>query len=100
MSCQSYIRLDSSLGPNPGIEVTHPMTILPNVCPECGDVVHGTCEIIPGTAVLHENDDGSFEYSGWTDVCWDGQRSEYVGDQIRVCCEQGHEWLALATDTE
>lgn len=75
------------------------MTIQPAVCPECGGIVHGTCETLPGTAV-QAHDDGSFSYTGWTDVCWDGHRTEYEGKRARVCCERGHEWLAVVDDPE
>lgn len=74
------------------------MTIKPSTCPECGGTVHGTCELIPGTAVLQQSEGDGFEYSGWTDICWDGQRTEYVGGRARVCCERGHEWLAFIAE--
>jgi hypothetical protein len=57
-------------------------------------------ESIPGLARLPFNEDGSAEYAGGTDVCWDGQTT--VRDkqgQVRLMCASGHEWSASMDET-
>src|SRR2546429_272284 len=53
-------------------EVPMSMTITPSSCPECGAQIKGTCDVIPGTARVFQNEDGTFEFSGETDVHWGG----------------------------
>jgi hypothetical protein len=73
-------------------------------CPECGEVAAGTVDLIPARANFEEelSDDGSFEYSGQTDVYWDGQysvgpdgvHSRYVDEPMTLECHAGHQWEA------
>jgi hypothetical protein len=74
------------------------MKIIPSDCPQCGERVYGTADIIPGTALLIENDDGTFDYAGETKVDWDGQTHRTRDDQTIVCCANGHEWMADLDD--
>lgn len=70
-------------------------------CPECGDLAIGTVERLSGRAeVIPLGDDGTTEYSGWTEVWWDEQRTAHQNEDSPespdnlplVCCEHGHEW--------
>ena len=74
------------------------MTITPDSCPQCGAQIKGTCDVIPGTARVFQNHDGTFEFSGETDVHWDGQQTKTEGGKARVICTEGHEFLAELTD--
>lgn len=67
----------------------------PPVCPTCGADIRGTVDTIPAIAELNRFEDGSYEWSGHTEVLWDGQSGEY-DDQGRaeVCCANGHHWCA------
>jgi hypothetical protein len=58
-------------------------------------------ETIPGVALLLFDEDGSAEYQGETDVCWDGQQT--VGDKdgrATLVCPDGHEWPAAMDDAD
>lgn len=62
-------------------------------CPECGQRAIGTVEILAGVAVLNIEDDGSAEYAGSTEVCWNGQRTARgEGGGMLLTCADGHEW--------
>jgi hypothetical protein len=75
------------------------MRFTPDVCPDCGEPIYGTCDMIPGAALLTANDDGTFDYSGETDVFWDGQTTNEAGeDRVWVQCHNGHEWKAAISD--
>ena len=77
------------------------MTITPSVCPECGKQVHGSVDLIPGTAMLEAHEDGTFDYCGETTVHWEGQYSvENEAGLPFVCCEDGHEWGATIEDDD
>lgn len=65
-------------------------------CPKCGKPPEGTVDTLHGLARLTEPDeDGSFEYSGTTDVWWDEQRT--IRDKkgrVLLMCEDTHEWFS------
>jgi len=67
----------------------------PGTCPICGKPARGTVETLSGIAEFSRRGDGEVEYSGYTDICWDGQRT-VVDPQGRVTliCPSGHEWPA------
>jgi len=70
-------------------------------CPECGQQARGTLEAIPGVALLLFDDDGSADYLGGTDVCWDGQKTVRAEDgRVTLVCPDGHDWPAVMDDSE
>jgi len=86
-----------SLTPHRMIEEERTMIrFTPLICPTCQAPARGTVERLTGVALLSEPDaDGRVEYTGWTDVWWDEQRS--VTDKrgrVRLICHAGHEWWA------
>jgi hypothetical protein len=75
------------------------MKITPSVCPECGLDVYGTCDQVASTVLLDQQEDGTFEYSGESEMHWDTSTTETNDNgQCRVCCENGHEWWANIED--
>lgn len=71
----------------------------PDKCPECGQKPRGTADTIPGVAEFVENDDGSFDYCGNTDVFRDGQMTETDEDKrLRLLCPDGHDWYATMSE--
>ena len=62
-------------------------------CPECGQDPTGTVENIPGLAQLTRNEDGSFDYTGDTEMWWDEGETR-TDDQGRVLllCPDNHDW--------
>jgi len=77
------------------------MKITPSKCPKCGEPVRGTVERLTGCAQLFENEDGTFEYDGTTDIWWDEQKTVYAKDgRARVICDNGHDWLATVEDED
>jgi len=69
------------------------------VCPTCGGPPEGSVDLIPGTAMLHQNDDGTFDWEGETEVHWDGQYNIAIApDTMTVQCWQGHEWTTPYTE--
>jgi hypothetical protein len=40
-------------------------------CPACGEQVEGTVEVVSGVATIFQNEDGSYTYSGSSDMDWD-----------------------------
>jgi hypothetical protein len=70
-------------------------------CPECGELAIGTVERLSGRAEFTPlRSDGTTEYSGWTEVWWDEQRTAHQDDTQPesptnlplVCCDNGHSW--------
>ena len=65
-------------------------------CPKCGKPPEGTIDRLMGCAVLDEpNEDGSFDYSGTTEVWWDEQKT--VRDKrgrVLLICPDAHEWYS------
>ena len=77
------------------------MRLNPSKCPQCGQQAKGTLETIPGVARLLFDEDGRAEYTGSTDVCWDGQ--ETVLDEsgrATLVCPDGHDWPAVMDDSD
>lgn len=80
-------------------------------CPECGETLQGECDFTPGVAEVSEVEDepGTFEYTGSTEMFWDGQQNEHdvetfilaeakgekpVMDKlVKVQCPEAHIWL-------
>ena len=76
------------------------MFINPDVCPECGAAIRGTCDLVPAVALVERDPaTGEFEYSGESKMCWDGQTTETddVG-RWRLICLNGHEFFAEVTE--
>ena len=76
------------------------MKIHQPTCPECGEAAVGTVERLMGRAEFTTvADDGTTEYSGWTEIWWDEQRTVHQKDAPKgpdnlplVCCPNGHSW--------
>jgi len=65
-------------------------------CPECGELVRGTCDVTAGIALVSFDDDNQeAEYAGETEVLWDSQETPANADGlIDVVCPNGHVWQA------
>jgi hypothetical protein len=74
----------------------------PLFCPECGEMARGTLETITGVAEFDASDNGSVEYSGYTEINWDGQETVTDdGGNARLVCPNGHDWPArMLTSTK
>jgi hypothetical protein len=69
-------------------------------CPECREPPKGTLENVLGIAQLTDiGPDGSCEYSGYTDIIWDTQRTLGEGDKMMLVCREGHEWTSAVDYT-
>jgi hypothetical protein len=69
-------------------------------CPECGELANAVMEEIRYCRALisEPGPDGEVEYSGGTDVNWDGQAPmREDGGRILLTCPDGHDWLAVAS---
>lgn len=71
-------------------------------CPECGEQAAGTLETVTGRAEFDEPDeDGNVEYSGETQIFWDGQMTvtkiENEIEYATLLCHEGHEWKSTVT---
>ena len=72
------------------------------LCPECGEPAHGTVERLCGHAAFAgvPGADAQVDYSGWTEIWWDEQRTVHQNDDAAegldnlplVCCSNGHSW--------
>lgn len=62
-------------------------------CPECGEEASGTVESLMGVAMI-ERLHGEFQYSGYTDVLWDAQKSVTKDGKELLVCGNGHEWYS------
>jgi hypothetical protein len=65
-------------------------------CPQCGAPPRGTIDRLQGCAELSDADEaGEFEYSGTTNVWWDGQRTiRDKKNRVLLMCEDAHEWFS------
>ena len=72
------------------------MKYRPDKCPECGGEPVGTVEHVHGLALLLPNGQGGYEYSGYTQVWWDDQKSvtDTVGRVLLQCAEE-HQWYGV-----
>ncbi len=62
-------------------------------CPECGETPVGTIEVLYGVASFNaQNEDGSFDYYGETDIWWDNQKTLQVEGLDVLTCNNHHEW--------
>lgn len=64
------------------------------LCPTCGKTADGTLDVIYGIALAHRNEDGSFDYSGETEVDWDSQKCVESDNPntVTLQCSAGHRW--------
>ncbi len=71
------------------------------LCPQCGEPAIGTVERLSGRAEFTPvADDGTTEYSGWTEIWWEEQKTVYQHDEAPesadnlplVICANGHNW--------
>ena len=75
------------------------MRFEPSNCPACGQQANGVLETISGIALLLFDEDGTAQYAGETDVCWDSQttvRDRY--GRVTLVCPGGHQWPASLPD--
>ena len=72
------------------------MRFNPIHCPECGEAAWGTLEKLHGCAELTEPDPetGAVDYSGFTEVLWNGQTTVAADGKVTLLCRAGHEWQA------
>jgi hypothetical protein len=63
-------------------------------CPECGGLAIGTLEELEAWARLDFDDNGEAEYSGYTEVIWETQRTvvNIEDETVTLECEAGHQW--------
>lgn len=63
-------------------------------CPECKGDIGGTLETTPGVAQIYRDEDGNYEYGGYTEMNWDGQTTieDKDGRVTAVCSACDHEW--------
>jgi len=88
---------DDNAGTKDGVPYVGGMRFDPNVCPTCGGRARGTMETLPGLAEFDVNDDGSYEYGGYTEVFWDGQVTDKDDEgRVTLICgtDDAHEWQA------
>lgn len=82
------------------------MKYLTPKCPECGELPFAEVDFVPGNALIVINEDGTFEHTGSTIMCWDGQTNtaqlvDNKPSHIRVVmCEQGHEWETVVDELD
>lgn len=71
------------------------MKLATPACPECGGPARGTVERLAGVAEFYDRADGEVEYSGWTDVWWDEQKTvTNEAGQAKLICPEGHDWFS------
>jgi hypothetical protein len=77
------------------------MHFKPLRCPRCNKLPRGTLETVTGIAELVISDGGGADYSGQTDIDWNGQ--ETVRDDqgmVTLIGECDHQWQAEMVDLE
>ena len=65
------------------------------VCPECGEPPEGTVELLTGLAELMDLGNGRFDYGGYTQVDWNGQRTLRRRGKVRLQCPNLHRWWSV-----
>ena len=75
------------------------MKFTPAVCHRrnCQANITGTEDTVPGLARVFRFEDGEYDWTGTTDICWDAQES--IKDptdphKILVQCTNGHQFYA------
>lgn len=84
------------------------MKFEPMVCPECNKQAIGAADYVPACATFTQPDaNGHVEYSGNTELFWDGQMNMHTIESTpetfqphhsELQCENGHRWLAKEVD--
>jgi hypothetical protein len=73
---------------------------IPN-CPQCGLAARGTVEKLTACAEFEYADDGTIEYSGFTDPFWNEQKSVYdKSGRIELVCDDLHFWFSKMEEIE
>jgi hypothetical protein len=68
-------------------------------CPECGKDPDGTIDTIQACAGVFKNDDGSFDYEGYTNIYWDSQFTDTDDEgHVTLICKEGHTWQSAMDD--
>jgi len=71
------------------------------MCPECGELVKGTVEVLSDMSLLLVGEDGTAEYEGETKIWWDEQKAVLDADgRATLICENGHEWQSYLDHNE
>ena len=67
--------------------------------PKTGKAAIGTCDMIPGIALVQFNEDGSADYVGETKVDWDGQRTiTDKSGRVQLIDQDGSTWFSEMTE--
>ena len=67
-------------------------------CPECGEPVSATHEVLDGEALLQKDGKGGYQYAGTTNVFWDNQHTDQIGGADCLLCDNNHEWASVRID--
>lgn len=72
------------------------MKYAPMICPVCAAPPRGKVETLMAVAEFETDEtDGSVDYSGYTDVCWDTQAPILdIYGRVTLICAAGHQWYA------
>lgn len=78
------------------------MRFEPIRCPACGEYAIGTVDMVPCCAEFDIDEaTGEVEWSGHTEVYWDGQQTSLGGcGRMLLQCRAGHEWEAADYEDE
>lgn len=64
-------------------------------CPECNQEVSGILEVVQGSALIDQDQNGEWSYSGETKMFWDTQKPMIeTRTRISLLCPDGHEWTS------
>ena len=64
-------------------------------CPECNSPARGTVETLPACAEFERGAEGTPEYSGWTEVLWDEQKTNRDREgRVELICDNRHRWFS------
>lgn len=63
-------------------------------CPKCGEPASSVLESLQGDALIFEQDDGSFDYEGETEVKWDSQETLVSRRGLVTLSCGNHSWKA------
>ena len=77
------------------------MKFEPFLCPTCGQSPRGTIETVNGVAEFVHHDDGTVEYSGYTEIWYDGQMTDKDGEgKVTLICPDAHEWKSTMMEED